>query len=178
MDNIALELVDEFLDEQNEGWSIKDDKDAEYALKKIAEEKAEAQRYINVCETMILDYKQKAQKTEEKLKFKLAYLEEQLKNYFATIKPKETKTQKTYKLPSGTLKLKIKAPEYIRDNEKLVKYLEDNDFEQYIKWTATPDWAGFKETISISEGKVIDEDGQEVEGITLQEREPEFIIEV
>ncbi|MCX8147446.1 MAG: hypothetical protein N3D84_03195, partial [Candidatus Woesearchaeota archaeon] len=41
---------------------IDSDEKAEWALKKIAEEKAEAQKYINVCRAMIIEYEEKIRK--------------------------------------------------------------------------------------------------------------------
>ncbi len=50
-----------------------------------------------------------------------------------SITHKATKTQETYKLPSGTLKLRYQQLEYKRNEELLLKWLRENNMETYIK---------------------------------------------
>ena len=91
-DNIAMQIIDEQFDE---GFIINNDNLAEWALKKISEERAEAQRYINVCDTMINEYSLKKQKATEQLNNKTGYLTAKLQEYFATVPHKASKTQET-----------------------------------------------------------------------------------
>jgi isopenicillin N synthase-like dioxygenase len=119
------EDMEEALQEQ---WSIKNDIDAEWALVQITEEKAEAQRLINVCETRILEYQEKVRQYQEQLDRNTAYLKGQLQAYFAQVPHKKTKTQETYKLPSGTLKLKYPTLEFIRDEKVLGEFLKTNNY--------------------------------------------------
>jgi translation initiation factor IF-2 len=92
--NLALEIIDIVIDEkseESEGFVIDRDEKAEWALRKIAEEKAEAQRYMNVCRSMISEYEEKIRKEEEKLKNKTSFLEGQLQRYFESVSHKVTK---------------------------------------------------------------------------------------
>ena len=164
---------------EQEQFSIDNDVKAEWAIKKIAEERAELQRYINVCETMINEYKAKIEERKQKSENNTSWLESELFRYFNTIeKKKETKTQVTYELPSGKLLLKKSTTEFVRDDEKLLEYLKNNKQEQYIKVKESIDWTNFKKILSITDDTVIDEDGQVVEGITLQEKQAKFEIEI
>ena len=174
-DDLALSIVEE---DVQEGFSINDDKTAEWALKVITEEKAEAQRYINVCETWIAEYRLKAQKAQERFETKTSYLKQQLQEYFATVPHKATKTQETYKLPSGTLKLKFGKPEFIRDEKVLAKFLKDNGFKDYYEEVIKPKWAELKEVVTVSGDKVITADGEIVEGVTVQEKPASFEVEI
>ena len=174
-DNLALEIIEE---DVQEGFSINNDKTAEWALKVIAEENAETQRYINVCETWVAEYSMKAQKAREKLEGKTAYLRQQLQEYFVTVPHKATKTQETYKLPSGTLKRKFGTPEFVRDETLLVAWLKNNGYEDKVKVKETADWAEFKKLVTQSDNKVVTTDGEIVDGVTLLERPDSFEIEV
>jgi hypothetical protein len=174
-DNLAMQIIDEQFEE---GFQINSDALAEWALKKIAEERAEAQRYINVCDTMITEYVMKKQKAQERLESETGYLKGKLQEYFATVPHKATKTQEAYKLPSGTLKLKYGTPEFIRDEEKLVNWLEENGHEDKVKIKKTADWAEFKKLVTVSFDKVLTADGEVVEGITAQERPNTFEVEI
>jgi phage host-nuclease inhibitor protein Gam len=174
-DNLALQIIDEQFEE---GFKIDNDGLAEWALKKIAEEQAESQRYINVCDTMIAEYTRKRQKAQEQLETKTAYLKQKLQEYFATVPHKATKTQETYKLPSGTLKLKLPSVEFVRDDTALVEWLKNNGYGDKVKIKESPDWAEFKKLVTVSFDKVLTADGEIVEGVTVQEKPSSFEVEI
>lgn len=180
--NINLEIVNDFIQQNsdnsdNNEFTIDDDKKAEWALKKIAEEREETQRYIEVCKSMILEYQEKIRKEEENLNKKTSYLEFKLQQYFQSVEHKSTKTQKTYKLPSGTLRLKYQQPEFKRDEEKLINWLKENQLQQFVKTKETPNWVELKKNIKISGNKAVSEDGQIIEGVEVIEKSPVFEIE-
>jgi len=173
-DNLALEIIGE----ESEGFVINNDNLAEWALKKIAEEKAETQRMINVCQTFVNEYQLKSENYAKQYESKTAYLREQLRLYFESVPHKATKTQETYKLPSGTLKRKFGTPEFIRDESLLVAWLNNNGFEDKVKIKETADWAEFKKLITVNGDKVLTSDGQIVDGVTAQERPDSFEVEI
>ena len=178
--NINLEIADDFIkknSDENDEFIIDNDEKAEWALKKIAEERKEAQRYIDVCRSMILEYEEKIRKEEERLNKKTSYLESKLQEYFLSVKHKSTKTQKVYKLPSGTLKLRYRQPEFKRDEEKLLSWLKENKMLDFIKVKETPNWAELKKNVKISGNRAVAEDGQIVEGVEVIERPPVFEID-
>lgn len=177
--NKHLEIIDEIIEEktQEEGFVIDSDEKAEWALKKIAEERYEFERYENVCKAMISEYEEKIRQAKEKLSSKTAYFEGQLQAYFQTVSLKKTKTQETYKLPTGTLKLKYRSPEFKRDEEKLLNWLKENEMQDFIKTEEKANWGEFKKEILISNNAALSKDGVIVEGIEVIEREPVFEIE-
>jgi Bacteriophage Mu Gam like protein. len=184
MSNIALKIINEQLDELGHeqtgesGFVIDDDEKAEWALAKIREERAEAQRIINVCETMIQKYEEKIQAVKNRLPQRTAFLESKLMEYFEKVPHKKTKTMEKYELPSGVLKKKYPAPEFKRDEDKLLQWLKERNMTEYVKVKESPDWAEFKKSIKIVGDKVVDENGEIVDGITIVERPAEFIVEV
>jgi len=110
-----------------------------------------------------------------------------------TVKAKETKTQKTYKLPSGTLKVKYQKPEYKRDEDKLTEFLKKN-YTDYVETIYKPKWAEFKKIVSLNRDPIVDEEsgelidytpyylvdpnGKAVEGVVVIEREPVFEVQI
>jgi hypothetical protein len=176
-DNVALSMADEHVEQ--EGFTIDNDNKAEWAIRKIDEERAEAQRYINVCNTMINEYRLKIQEAEEQLERDTGYLQSLLAQYFETVETKRTKTQETYKLPSGTLKKKYPQPQFKRDDEKLVKWLKDRQMNEYIKVKEYPDWSNLKKALKLTKDNVlVDENGEIVDGVLVVERPPVFEVEV
>ena len=178
MENTKLYIIDSTIEELEEDkqFVVDSDEKAEWAIKKIAEERAEAQRYISVCQDAIKTYQDKIEKAKADLDSKTGYLTHQLRLYMDTVKAKESKTQKTYKLPSGTLKVKYQKPEYKRDDAKLTEFLKKN-YTDYVETIYKPKWADFKKATNFitKDGKAIIEDtGEVIEGVEVIEREPEF----
>ena len=173
--NTNLQIIDEIV--ESEEFSIDNDHKAEWALRKIAEETIESQRYANVCDTVIAEYEFKKQKNKEQLDNKTSYLKQKLLEYFNSVEHKKTKTQETYKLPSGTLKLKYQSPECVRDDETLLKWLKESDKNEYVKVKESVDWAELKKIAQINGDKALTGDGEIIEGVTVVERSPKFDIE-
>ena len=196
MENKELYIIDSTIEEleENNDFIIDTDSKAEWSIKKIAEERAEAQRYISVCQDAIKTYQDKIEKAKSDLDSKTGYLTHQLQRYMNTVKAKESKTQKTYKLPSGTLKVKYQKPEYKRDEDKLVEFLEKNNYTSFIKTESKPEWGEFKKIINIKRDPIVDEEsgelidytpyyvvdstGKVVDGVEVIEREPTFEVEI
>ena len=196
MENTELYIIDQAIEdlEQDSTFVIDNDEKAEWAIKKIAEERAEASRIISVCQDAIRRYNDTIKKTEDGLESKTGYLTHQLRLYMNSVKAKESKTQKTYKLPSGTLKVKYQKPEYKRDEDKLVEFLEKNNYTSFIKTESKPEWGEFKKIINIKRDPIVDEEsgelidytpyyvvdstGKVVDGVEVIEREPTFEVEI
>jgi hypothetical protein len=176
MENLVLEMINEMVDNE-ECFVINDDGKAEWALNKIAEEKAEMQRMINVANSMIMKYQEKIEVYQKQFENKTTFLKEQLRQYFETVPHKITKTQETYKLPSGILKLKKQNPEYIRDEEKLLKWVKANKIS-YVKTKESVNWAELKKELKFVGNKALTEDGEIVDGITVSERPSVFEIDI
>ncbi len=195
MENTELYIIDSTIEELEDDnrFIIDTDEKAEWAIKKIAEERAESARYISVCQDAIKTYQDKIEKAKADLDSKTGYLTFQLQRYMETVKVKESKTQKTYKLPSGTLKVKYQKPEYKRDEDKLTEFLKKN-YTDYVETVYKPKWAEFKKIVSLNRDAIVDEEsgeligytpyyvvdanGNKVEGVEVIEREPVFEVEI
>ena len=94
--------------------------------------------------------------------------------YFETVPSKETKTQKSYKLLSGTLVFKKPSQKINHDDEKLLEFLDGTEF---IKVKKSIDWAEYKKVLTISDSEVIDsETGEIVEACTVEDVPASFTI--
>lgn len=177
MDNIELKLIDE-MQEQTESFVIDNDDKAEWALSKIAAEKADCGRLISVCEYKIRQYQSKISLYNAAYENSKTFLQGKLEQYFATVPHGKSKTQETYKLPSGTLKLKIQAPDFVRDEEKLVAWLKQSGKAELIETKETPKWGELKKTVTVLGDKVVTADGGVVDGVTAKERQPVFEVDI
>lgn len=141
----------------DETFKITNDKTADWAVTQIHEAEDERDRLIALAEEKIKELNDRIEELKSKCDSDTAYLKSCLIEYFQTIKPKETKTQKTYKLISGTLVFKKPSTKITHDDEKLLAYLKANDGSEFIKVKESIDWAEFKKQLTISDnGEVID----------------------
>ena len=157
--------------EAEQTFIIDNDQKAEWALRKIAEARNDAQKWIDYYTRQIETIK--AQTAED-----TANLESMLYAYFQSVPHKKTKTQESYPLPGGTLVFKKQTPEFKREDDKVIEWLKKSGGTQFVKVAESLDWAGLKKTVTVLDENVVTEDGEVVPGITVIEREPKFAVEV
>ena len=187
MENLMLDMIDEFLgidEEKKEVWKVRNDVTADWCLDKIIESKVELRRIEMTYNTKIAQIEHNLKKEQDRVDKEVKFFESKLREYFETIEKfaKETKTQKSYKLPSGTLKLKKATETFDYNKEKLTEVAESNeDLKDYIKIKKDFDWAEFKKNLIIKDNNIINkETGEivEIEGLSLIEKPEQFSVEV
>ena len=160
-------------------FSITDDGLADWAVQKIAEEKAEYERLKQLADAQITAIKEKVAAAQKRYENGTAFLTSKLSQYFETVPHKKTKTQETYRLLSGTLKKKLGGTTMKQDDAKLLEYLKASGNEDLIKVEETPRWGEFKKRLEIVGGQVVDSTtGEIVEGVQLVENPDTFTVDV
>lgn len=140
-----------------ETFKIENDQTADWAIAQIHEAEEERDRLTTLALNKIEELKAKIEELNTKCDNDTAFLRSCLVEYFQTVPSKETKTQKSYKLLSGTLVFKKPSFKITYNDEKLIEYLENNDGKDFIKIKKSVDWAEFKKNLSISGlGDVVD----------------------
>lgn len=166
--------------EDKPSFRIDDDRKAEWALRIIAAERAEAKRLNDTRRAMIDDYLAAIKAEDERCDKRCRYLEGLLEEYFQTVPHKETKTQSSYSLPSGKLILKRKEPEITVDPVKFTAWLEANGHGDYVETIKAPKWGEFKKATNLiwdDTGACIDRDtGELVEGLSSIARQDSFMV--
>ena len=168
-----LEEVLEQSEDMQKGFSIKDDAVADWAVKKIAEECAELDRLKALAEQQIEEINLKIKHEEEVVNRRTSFLKGCLNQYFNSVPHKSTKTQKSYKLLSGSLVMQLASQKMITDDAELVEYFHKNNMSEYIKIEEKPMWAEFKKNLSIIDGNVINSVTGEVVDVVRVEHVPE-----
>ena len=157
-----------------ESFKIENDKTADWAIAQIQEAEAERDRLVALAESQIDDLNNKIEELKTKCENDTKYLKGCLAMYFETVPSKETKTQKSYKLLSGTLVFKKPSQKINYDDEKLLEFLDGTEF---IKVKKSIDWAEYKKVLTISDSEVIDsETGEIVEACTVEDVPASFTI--
>ena len=142
-------------EEEPEGakhWSIADDNCADWAVNKIAEERAELERIKTLASEQIARIEGKVEAAERRFENGTNFLTSKLAEYFETVPHKKTKTKESYRLLSGTLAKKLGSPQMKQDDEKLLEYLKSSGNDDMIKTTETPRWGEFKKRLAIVGG--------------------------
>ena len=157
---------------EHKGFSINDDATADWALRKIKEEREECERLAVIACEQITEINLKMKHLEEAAERKTAFLKGCLAEYFKTVPHKATKTQESYKLLNGSLVMKLDSQKMVKDDAELVEYFRQNNMTEYIKTEEKPIWAEFKKNLSIVDGKVVDTTTGEVVDVVKVEDVP------
>lgn len=155
-------------------FKITNDKTADWAITQIHETENERDRLITLAEEQIKDLNDRIDELKTKCDNDTAYLRSLLATYFETVKCKETKTQKSYKLISGTLVYKKPSTKINHDDEKLIKALDGTEFVETKK---SLKWGEYKKNLIVSDNDVIDiTTGEVIEGCTVEDVPASFNI--
>jgi len=163
-------FIDEMQDDS--GWTIEDDQQAEWAMEKILDARAEYERWKAHYTSMLETIKQKTDNTINFMTYKL-------NEYFRTVPHKETKTQEKYSLPSGDLILKKSKSVWVHeDDAALLKWVKDNGLTDCIKVTEEVRWGDLKKRLVESvDGVICDKDtGVVCDAVKATTSQPEFVV--
>lgn len=175
----ALWTQDEAEDAPRPAWRITDDGCADWACRKIAEEKAELDRIRELADAQIQKIEEKVAAAERRFQNGTRFLTGNLAEYFETVPHKTTKTKASYRLLSGTLTRKFGGTTMKQDDEKLVQFLKDSGQLEFIKTEEKPRWGDFKKRLEIIGGSVVDkETGEIVEAVQIIEKPDTFTVDV
>ena len=159
--------MDENLITNEESFKITTDKSADWALSKIHEAEIERDRLVTLAEEQIKDLEDRITEIKNKCNNDTAYLKSLLAEYFQTVPHKETKTQETYKLLSGSLVFKKPSQKINHDDSTLITALDGTEFVEVKK---SLKWGEYKKTLVISDGEVIDGNtGELIKGCSVED---------
>lgn len=164
-----------------ERFEVDNDMKAEWVLDKIRKTRKEKDRQIAELQRQMNFYKDQMEVVTRRAEEEEAFFTSMLMPYFAERKDngftKATKTQISYKLPTGKMVIKHQNPIYDRNNAELLPWLKQNRPE-FVKVEESPNWAELKKTVRIVGDGVVTADGEIVPGVKVTEQEDMFEVEV
>lgn len=180
LEQVLVEL--DQIEEQQEVFGVVDLESAAEAQRRIAyfeERKAEIDAII---EKQIAPFLEKIEKIkawgeQAKVEFieKQTHYSNHLEQYLRTEIQKQIdagkKAKKTIKLPYGKISLKSQQPEFQKNDEELLPYAKGAG---YAKMSWSVDWAGLKKSCTVVNGKLVDENGEFVPGVSVVDRDEKF----
>lgn len=133
-------------------FTIENDKSADWAIERIAEQERERDRLIDLANVKIEELESQIKELREKCDRDTAYLKSCLYEYFVKVPHKATKTQETYKLLSGSLVMKKPSFKINHNDEELIKVLDGTEFVETKK---SLKWGEFKKNLMVNEDNVV-----------------------
>lgn len=181
----------EWLDAENEyvEFEIKTAQQADWAISKIAEERARAEFFINCAKEEKARLDNQIKDAEKKLESATSFLTSKLGQFLEKeeVPKKETKTQISVTLPAGKIVKKLPKTEFImQGGGDVTKHKSDEDFikeikgidEAFIKQTEEVVWGDLKKKLAVDDdgGVYVKDTGEYIESITTQQTLPHIEI--
>lgn len=181
----------EWLDAEEEyaEFEIKTAQQADWAISKIAEERARAEFFINCAKEEKARLDNQIKDAEKKLENATSFLTSKLAQFLEKeeVPKKETKTQISVTLPAGKIVKKLPKTEFImQSGEDVTKHKSDEDFikeikgidESFIKQTEEVMWGDLKKKLAVDDdgGVYVKDTGEYIESITTQQTLPHIEI--
>ena len=166
------EILETNIEEQEEELVVRSDIEAGWQLKRRKE-------LIADRDNLIAFYQARIDAVKKDSEVKLSIIDRALFLFFQTVEHHRTATQESYTHPEGKLVWKKQAPEFKRDDKTVIEWLKkQEDGGRFIKISESLNWDGLKKETAVFNGNVVDENGEIIPGITVNEREPKFVVEV
>jgi phage host-nuclease inhibitor protein Gam len=155
--------------EKKERFKVENKEQAEWCLRQISRLSKEQEEIEETAQTeieKIIDWKKKQTESTQK---SISFFEYLLTEYHQQVF-KENPKAKTIKLPSGKLEARKASPEYQRNKDLMLPWVEKNQ-PDYVVVKKDIDWAGLKKILKYENGTGIDPDtGEVVPGLTVIDR--------
>jgi hypothetical protein len=172
MSETIINPIEDQQEDQYQGFRITDDHLAEWAIQKIKEAQGDTAKWQAHFAAQLEKIKAANQST-------IDFMTGALGSYFATVPHKETKTQAKYDLPSATLIRKKQEPDFQRDADKLLAFLDAQKMDGFVKTVRSADWAALKAITTVDgEAVVIAETGEIVDGVKAVARPDKFDVKI
>lgn len=180
----TLEQLEEYdlgtvVEDERPPFRITDDRCADWAVRKIAEERSEYERLKALADEQIGRINERVEAAKRRCDNGTAFLIGCLAAYFDTVPHKATKTTEKYRLLSGTLVKKKGGIKAKADDAVLVPWLRANGLEELVKVEESAKWGELKKRLTYAgEIAVIADTGLIVEGVTAYEAPDTFTVDV
>jgi phage host-nuclease inhibitor protein Gam len=159
--------------EQKERFQVKDKEQAEWCLRQISRLLREQEEIESTAKKEIEKITTWKNNQAESIQKSISFFEYLLTEYHQQVL-KENPKAKTIKLPSGNLEARNAQPEYKRDKDAMLPWVEKNR-PDYVVIKKDINWAGLKKILKYENGTGIDPDtGEVVPGLTVIDRGTTF----
>lgn len=160
-------------------FEIEDDKQADWALEKIREEEAEAERLERLAVVKISELESQISCIRKKCENSTKFLKGALRAYLDKVNTKETKTQRSYALLNGSIIEKKPCKKMVKNDDDLLAYAKECA-PQFIETKEKVRWGELKKNLMITEsGDVVNAcTGELVSGVIVEDVPATFSVKL
>ena len=155
---------------------VKNKSDADFYLRqinKLKKQKEEINEFVDQeIERQLRLYQEYREDRMRPLDSQIAFYENALKT-FAMNEYAET-NKKTIKLPNGTLAIKKQQPKYVYNDDQVLEFLQENNYNDYIRTKAEVNKKDLKKNAVINNNNELVIDGKVVPGVIVVPQEDKF----
>ncbi|QHZ54049.1 host-nuclease inhibitor Gam family protein [Paenibacillus larvae] len=171
-----IENVNEMTEEEKERFRVTDTQSLNWVLRKMKALEIKKKDVNETAQSEIEYVKQWEKKEIESIDRHLEFFQSMIGEY--AVKMREEDPEFKVKTPHGTVKFAKKQSKWYYKEDILVSYLKANQLEQFIRVKEEPNKVEIKKTFNVKNGKVYDPDGQQVEGINVEQLPDELSIKL
>jgi len=169
MQFLDIEFVE---DTKKDGWEIKSDDAANWALRKIKQAEQNIANRAELVKREIERIQRWAEQADQDDKASINFFTVALQGYYKELTDKgRLGKRKSYKLPCGTIGTRKKQAVLERDDEKLMPLARQYGLTETVEKLK---WAEFKKKVMVKGYQAFDvETGELLDGVTVVEKEEE-----
>lgn len=175
MELIEAKETTEVAEMSGERFTIQDLDSANWAFRKLAAIERKRKEIQELADREIERIKDWQNQEEESLNNSKEFFEGLLTEYF--VRQRELDPKFKLSTPYGRVSSRKQQPKWIYDNDKVVEWLKEND-KELIRVKYEPDKREIKKKYEVVGNTVVTEDGEIVEGITIENRPDSINIKV
>jgi len=172
----------EFLDKQEEveqeGFTIQDDQQANWALRKVRQFQQQQKENNALAESEIEKIQEWNDQENTKAQHSIDYFQGLLARY-AMDKRKDDPKFKTLKLPNGKIRFAKQQPKFNYNDDEIIDALKQSNRTDLINTKETPNKAEIKKRFEVNGNSLVDpETGEIIPGVSVEHRDEKFSVEV
>lgn len=146
--------------EQDERFVVDSVDKLDWCIRQISKIEKEELPYIECAQQQIARLQEFIRKTEERIEERTAYFKALMRPFVE--QTLANSRRKTINAPSGSVSLRKQEPEFEKDDNKLVAWLEENGKRKFVRVKKQTDWTEFKKQLVdvMEDGTCVTQDGE------------------
>ncbi|HZK02175.1 MAG TPA: host-nuclease inhibitor Gam family protein [Anaerovoracaceae bacterium] len=178
MNRLQLAEIQEVETIEKENFKVEDKEQATWVLRKIKALKAQIKETNELADMEIERIRIWQERENQSAEDSISYFKGLLHTYMQGERALDPNL-KSIKLPHGTVRFRKQQPEYVRDDNKLIKWAITVGEWNLVKAKESLDWATLKKNISVVDGNAIHKKtGEVIEHINIIPRDDKFEVVV
>lgn len=176
----VMEFVDQEIEQeaQSDRFVIDNVDKLDWAIRKVTTAEKDAEQKIECAKRQIMRLQEYIRKVEEDTEKQTSGLKAMMAPFVKTLL--DGNKRRSFSLPSGTVGFRKQEPEFEKNDDKLVAWLEENGKRKFVRVKKQIDWAEFKKQLVdvMEDGTVVTVDGElvPVEAIRATKRPDKFYV--